>query len=569
MAFLSTDWTIDYSLKTVTNNDSGTGNNLPVATGDYSKVGPVLEFFQWLAAEFAASAQMDNPYAFVSDTPTVFRWVEGWAFGHADDYKYLDGASIESSDANDFWSNAYTIGSQEVGTQIYLVQNDSEVTPWWITGNIDILVHVKTGGVWIQSDNTSGIATDGGIWLYAREFGESFDHGFADISGGRSPIGINTAPDSGNKSGELFLSATSATGFTVGSFVVGGTSGAVGKIIKFDTNDIYLNAVRGGTFVISETLTEYSDREAQTATGQSTTNDGATAFTNVVAGYTDITDTFGTISRDLNNGNGSVNYDAEIDCAARPMTEVYEWLKYLVRYGSTGATYTVNGDDGQEYRSASEGTYTDVKIAPFGSLAGTTFYGARGIWVTNYASADFVLIDATGTEQAPPNYQKVIVSHADLAGGVSGDGSVTVFVAEISAGNIIKNQYTVSTADGTSITTTLAIDINKVPQSGVLRAGTDTDVRYDYTSFSGSVFSGVTPDPTGLTGDLYVPLLDLEDTDIVAVTTKQSDNIIYSGDIDVRTVVRRYGTKPYTADTAFSGTGLSFSPILTDDPQAT
>lgn len=568
MAFSSADWTINYALKTVTNDDSGTGNNLPQATGDYSKIGPVLDFFQWLALEFANSSQMDDDYAFVSDTPTVYRWVNDWAFGHADDFKYLNGASITSSDADDFWSNAYTIGSQTEGTQIYLAQNDVvESSPWWISGNIDILVNVRSGGTWVQSDDTSGIATNGGIWLYAREFGDTFDHGFADISGGRSPVGINTALDSGNKSGELYLTVADETGLTVGSFITGGTSGAVGKIAKFDTanNYVYLNAVRGGPFVISETLTEYSDRELQTATGESTTNDGSTAFTNIVAGYSDITDTFGTVSRDLNNGDGSNNYDAEIDCAGRPMTEVYEWLKYLVRYGSTGATYTVNSDDGQEYRSASEGTYTDVKVAPFGTLAGTTFYGARGIWVTNYSAADFVLIDASGTEQAPPNYQKVIIAHADLAGGVSGDGSVTVFVAERTGTAVIKDQYTIQSVTTNTIVATLALDINKVPQSGVARIG---DTRYDYTGFSASTLTGVTPDPTGETGDFYIPLLDLESADIVAVTEKQSDNVIFDADFDVKTVVRRYGTKPYTADTSFTSTGLSFSPILTDDPQA-
>ena len=31
----------------------------------------------------------------------------------------------------------------------------------------------------------------------------------------------------------------------------------------------------------------------------------------------------------------------------------------------------------------------------------------------------------------------------------------------------------------------------------------------------------------------------------------------------------KYGFKPYTADTTFGANGLTFSPILTDDPQAT
>jgi hypothetical protein len=48
-----------------------------------------------------------------------------------------------------------------------------------------------------------------------------------------------------------------------------------------------------------------------------------------------------------------------------------------------------------------------------------------------------------------------------------------------------------------------------------------------------------------------------------------SDDVIYNADIDVRTVVRKYGFKEYTADTAFGSTGLTFTPILANDPQAT
>ena len=583
MAFSSADWTINYTAKTVTNNDSGTGNNLPATLGNYTKVGPIIEFFQWLATTFANSVQMDDDYAIQSDTPTVYKWLNGWTFGNANDFKYLYGGSIEdpvgsgTATADSLWSGLYTIGSQTNGTQVYLIQNDVEVTPWWLpsdgtaAGNIDIIVHVKDTGAWLQSVDTTDTLQDGGVWLYAREMGDLFDHNYGDLSGGgRNPIGINTAADSGNKSGDLYLSVASATGFVVGDFVKGGSSGAVGKIAKIVSNDIYLNAVRGGTFVISETLIGYSDRPAQTASTGSTTNDGATAFTNVVAGRTGITiSAFGTISRDLDNGAGATNYDVEIDANADTMANMYEWLKYETRYGSATS---INGDVGQEYRSASEGTYAEVKVAPFGTLAGSTFYGARGVWVTNGTDSDFVLINANNVEQSPPDYQKVIVTHPDLDGSVSTDGSVTVYVAEITApgGTIIKNQYTIDSATASTIDVTVAIDINKVPASGVLRCGSGNlqDTRYDYTGFDGVQFTGVSPSPSAETGSLYVPLLDLEPGDIAA-TTKQSDNIIYSGTpFDVRTVVRRYGTKPYTADTTFGATGTQFSPIITDDPQA-
>ena len=557
MAFSSSDWTIDYSLKTVTNNDSGTGNNLPVATGDYSKVGPILEFFQWLATTFAATGQMDDPYPIQSDTPTVFKWLNGWTFGHADDYKYLSGGSIldpagsGTATADTLWSNLYSIGSQVPGTQLYLVQNGAEITPWWITGNIDILVLVKDTGSFIQSPDTNGTATDGGVWVYAREIGDTYDHNFADISaGGRNPIGINTAIDGNNDSGEMVVAVADGTGFTAGQFAKDESTGAVGKILKVDTNDIYLNAVRGGTMTVSNTLAEYSERECNTASGTSST---ISTVTNTMSLWdSDFTETYGTISRDLNNGAGSQSYDVEIDGNGSVMKKFYEWLKYITRYGSV---VSVNGEDGQLYRSLSEGTYVEVKTAPFGTLAGTTFYGAQGVWVTNYDYADFVLIDATGTQQSPPDYQKVIASHSSLSG-------CNVFVAEVSGSSIIKNQYTINAVTSNTIQATASINANKAPQSGSLRIG---DTVYTYTGFSGDTFTGVSPDPTGETGDFYVPLIDTT----AGSTSVQSANVIYSADFDIITSVRKYGFKPYDVLTTFGNTGKSFSPILTTDPQAT
>jgi len=635
MAFSSTDWTIDYTLKTVTNNDSGTGNNLPSALGNYTKVGPSLDFFQWLATEFASSGQMDDSYPIQSDTPTVFKWLNGWTFGHANDYKYLNGGSFEdpvgsgTTTADSLWANLYSIGSQTKGTLIYMIQNDAEVTPWWISsdgtaaGNIDILVLVKDTGVWIQSDDTAGTPTNGGVWMYAREFGELFDHNFVDLSGGgRNPVGVNTAADGSNNSGELYITVVSSTGFDVGNFAQDDVTSATGKIAKVVGNDIYLNAVRGGTFG-NNAVTEYIEREAVTSGAVSTIS----AVVNVVAGYTNIKHAFvqrdftggttatgpfvfgetitqtgsgatgvfvaevssalyvedatgsfngtglltgGTsgatytptatsaqtsVDQDLNNGAGVQPYNMFIGESTRSPTEIYEWTKYINRYGSTGSTYTLNADDGQEYRSANEGTYAEVKSAPLGTLAGTTFYGARGVWLAAYTLADFVLIDANEITQSPPNYQKVDVSHTSLSG-------TYIFIAEISGGAIIKNQYTISSVTTTTIVATGSYDINKTPQSGSCRVG---DTIYSYTGFSGATLTGVTPNPTGETGAFYIPLLDL----LADATQELSDNIIYNTDISVRTSVRKYGFKPYDVDTAFTSSGLAFSPILSTDPQAT
>ena len=474
MAFNSGDWTIDYVAKTVTNNDSGTGANLPHdASGTYQ--GPILELFQWLAQTIANSGQMDDAYPIVSDTPTVFKWINGWAFGHADDYKYLTGGDITSSDGLDEYKSVFTIGSPTVGSQIYITQNDVELTPWWYTDNIDVLILVKSAGAYIQSDDAAGVPTDAGIWLWIRKYGDFYNHGFVNLVNGRAPIGLDTALDTANATAQA-------------------TVGAYGVTIS----------------------------------------------------------AFGTISRDLNNGNGAQNYDAEIDCNGLSMDEVYEYLKWATSYAYG---ITINGDDGMEYRSADEGVYAEVKVAPFGTIAGGTLYGARGIWFTNYSAASFVLIDASGTVQSPPNYQKVNANHPSLVG-------CNVFVAEESGGLAIKNQYTILAVTTTTIQATLALDNNKTPQTGTAKIG---DVKYAYTGYSGDTLTGVTPDPTGETGDFYIPLLDV----LADTITELSDNIIQSGDISVITSVRKYGFKPYDVLATFGSSGLTFTPILAHDAKAT
>lgn len=481
MAFNSAHWTIDYALKTVTNNDSGTGSNVPAVTGNQTYVGSCLAFFQWLATTFAASAQMDDAYPIVSDTPTVYKWQNGWAFGDEDeDTNYLTGGDFTSSDGLIQWNSVFTIGAPTAGTQIAVFQNDAEITPWWDTDNIDVLIKVKTAGTFIQSDDTSGTPKDGGIWLYTRKYGDFYNHGFVDLEAGRAPIGLDTAVDANNQTLEATIQALyDDVGFTI---------------------------------------------------------------------------TFGTISRDLNNGQGAQNYDIEIDCNSLGMANVYEVLKLATQYGEI--TDDLNGDDGQEYRSASEGTYAEVKVAPFGTLAGTTFFGARGVWLTNYLAADFSLIDAAGVTRVPPSLQKVNCNHPSLSG-------TNILVAESLAGAVIKDQYTIASVTTNSITCdgTPAIDPDKTTLTGIAKIG---DTPYAYTSFAGNVLSGVTPDPTGETGDFYIPLLDVA----ADAVTELSDNLVYNSDITVLTSVRKLGFKPYDVETTFGSSGLTFTPILANDPQS-
>lgn len=600
---LATDFTINYGAKTVTH----------TANAD---VYTVLDFFKWLATTFAEASQMDDDYPFVSDTPTVFRWVNGWAMGDDVSYKYLSGGSVESSDGDDLFANLYSIGDQFRYSMIYIIQDGTEVTPWWSQGNIDIVIKVKSGGLLIDSGN---------VLVMSRDTDNLYDHNITNLAGGgRNPVGINTFEDLNYKeTGDIYLAVASVTGFTIGNYVKGATSTATGRIQYVDTpnNRLYLCQVEN-TFVISEVIDETDTRGGAPA-GASTTNDGTTAEFSVIRGYSDVKIAFvqrkfegGTPSipfvvgetltqavsgwtgrfvatvanvlfventantpngtdqitgstsgatytptstsaatscnKDLNNGAGLKPYNCVVDGAGHTMQQVYQYLKYVCAHNSLS---TLNALAGEVYRSCSSGTYTDSKQAPFGTFAGGTFFGARGVWVEDYAAATFQLIDANGASQLPPNYQKASVAHANLSG-------CRILIACRTGAAVIKNQYVIDTANGNSITVVADIDINKTPQSGNLRVA---DTQYAYTGFSGKVFTGVTPDPSAETGDLYVPLLDIA----ADSTSELSDNIIYGAAFDVKARVRKYGFKDFELDTSFGSGGLAVTPILATDPQAT
>ena len=167
-----------------------------------------------------------------------------------------------------------------------------------------------------------------------------------------------------------------------------------------------------------------------------------------VATYNDITITFGATTKDLSNGAGTKPYDVVIDCATRPLAQVYEYLKYVARHNSA---LTLNAEDGEAYLSADD-AYTEVKVAPFGSFAGGTFFGARGVWLENYDADDaksFQLIDGDGDTQTPPNTIAIKVT------GVAIGDRVLVGQLDGVGGALTGTDYIDETATATTAQTTM------------------------------------------------------------------------------------------------------------------
>lgn len=345
---IADDWTLNYTTKTITHT---TGTTIYTA----------LALYSWLMDVFDDASQMDDDVPMSAQTPTEFTLINGWSIPAAS-YPFLKSGAITDTLANDVWANIYTLGSIVAGAQIYIIQDEAEITPHWSTGHIDILVKIKTAGVLIAA---------GKLLLMIRDLGSTYDHFLVDCSaGGRNAVPLATSTDLNN----------------------------------------------------------------QTASG-------------TIANYSDITTTFGTISKDLNNGNGAVNYDVTVNCAGRSLAQVYEWLKYISRYNSE---VTLNDDEGEEYLSANA-AYAEVKQAPFGTFAGGKLFGARGVWLENYDTNDaknFQLIDSAGATQIPPNVVPVKVTSVAV-----GD-RVAVYVLS-APGGTIQSALIDETATGTTSQTTL------------------------------------------------------------------------------------------------------------------
>ena len=196
----------------------------------------------------------------------------------------LNKASITGEN---LWANIYTLGTiaDTPYAQVYAYQADEPLTEWWPEdrasgGHIDALIKVKEAGTFIDGGN---------ITVFCRHYQDTFDHFPIDLSsGGRNAVPLATSVDINNTTAELYLSLQESdlSGLTVGLFVRGETSNAYGEIISVDdTNDyVYLGNVKG-TFQTSETIAETTDGTAAGDTTSDYTNDAATAYTNVVAGY--------------------------------------------------------------------------------------------------------------------------------------------------------------------------------------------------------------------------------------------------------------------------------------------
>lgn len=504
------------------------------------------------------------------------------------------------------WPNIYTLGSidetySSYAQQIYIVQNETRLTSWWpdpngSTRHIDVLIKTQEAGTAIDSGNLTiflrhypAVGTAGGDVV------DLYDHfALSGILAGRNAVPLATANDLNN--------TTDTT--TVGALT--------GIKIAFVNGSIAHGAVTSGPFTALETVTSNNADPGSAimiadgsgpgpmvlgnvtgtfASGDVITGGTSAAYTTASANLVLDNDTRVT-TKAFNQGT-AYNYSVIIDCGTNTLADVYEYLKYYTRYGATGtsfktymvqrtavATWASNILDGEQYIGAYEdlyataNTFAPVKQAPFGTFAGGKFFGARGVWIQNMDPADvqaFQLIDSTGTTRTPPVQIAIAVTNT-LA-----SDRVAVFATTSLAGSttIWKDQFTSHATSNTTGATSFVVttDIpSDTPTSGSIRAvdvsdtGSTREVRYTYTTWSGSTFDGITATLAktyGASDTAYVPYIDTE-----ASATSVSVTVIYSANRYVLARVRRYAATailPFEAPGTIISTGYSQSTIRTTD----
>jgi hypothetical protein len=502
-------------------------------------------------------------------------------------------AAADSKTGENLYANIYTLGSieEDDNQQIYIEQNGARIfsgSEWWPesgsgTRHIDVLIKVKEAGTEIDGAQ---------ITVFLRHYpstgnADLYDHFGIDLSaGGRNAVPLATSPDLNNTSPHstvsgynditiAFVNGTINYSSISGSFtnletVTGGTSGATALFVKQTTTS------GSGTMTLANIVGTFQSGE--TITGGTSGKTATTSSTVTGAYYTGKAFTQGS----------EYNYSVIINCAGRPLAQVYEYLKYVTRINSTftmyptatqqGGAVTWSTKEGQLYIRAHEdlqntptNVFSPVKASPFGTFAGGKFFGAQGVWVENMASSDiqsFQLIDTFGNTRVPPNQQTITVSNLE-----SGD-RVAVF-RTTSGTTINKSMYTAASGNNSGSSTfvvneTIAAD---TPTSGSIRIVDTTDtsstreVRYTYTSWSGSTFSGLSPTldrnyPANTT-TAYVPYIDT-----TATGSSVSVTVIYVTDRSILVRVRRKTAPailPFETTGTFGATGYSTTCIRTPD----
>lgn len=413
---IGNDFSVDYSHKVI-KHASGT------------TVYTMNEFYSFVSSLFDEQTNLTQDVPISAQTPTDYTLINGW-FIPDDTFRYLKGGSISTQG----WSNSiYTI---KLNPNTFIPFNPTDIGKT-VTDSVHTGVLVDYSNdrykVWIRGSGGqtwSGTLTGaiGSGTITAAYTGESlfsnvYTLGLLELTTTNTVYVRQVNPD-----------------YPYGLYTQYWGTGHIDLVIK---------VIESGQVIDSGNVTvfcrEYGDLYADytvnlSSGGRNPAPLGTFADSNnttplgTVASWFDLSVTFGTITRDLGNGNGMVPFDVEIDCGHRTsIQQVYEYLKYIT---SRTSPVVLNAAPGYFYQKC-QPSYAEDTTSPFGTFAGGDFFGARGVYLKNIPAVDIAhvaLTDSTGTKQTFP-----FVSAGEFVFGVnlSTDPTATysMFFNQLANGN--------------------------------------------------------------------------------------------------------------------------------------
>lgn len=179
---------------------------------------------------------------------------------------------------------------------------------------------------------------------------------------------------------------------------------------------------------------------------------------------------------------------------------------------NTTDVVTDNDNSGTFTPNTAAVSFAPNAVSPFGTFAGGTFFGARGVLLTDYNSLDensFQLTDASGaTKQRPTAISLTVSNLVGTNESTTTDDRVAIFRLTGSGGDVDKTEYSAAGGEAIgaatiTVDTAIAQDVPGKTTGGVLRlrdaSDNYTDYRIRYSSWSGSVFTLANVVPANLT----------------------------------------------------------------------
>jgi hypothetical protein len=264
--------------------------------------------------------------------------------------------------------------------------------------------------------------------------------------------------------------------------------------------------------------------------------------------------------------------------AGRSLSDIYAYLQYYVRdgqsiteriiYTSTGSAITEVA--AEEYIKA-VAAYSATKVAPFGTLAGSTFFGAQGVWLQGMRTEDnnnIKFTDHAGVLQEPDPSINLTISNTRVGDRIAvylEDGSTTLPDKAQYVSHATLNAQSDSTFDRVAGGGAFPID---TPSSGTFIAvATDEEEehRYRYDSYNATGGGGtdgqlVLPgELAGLTADGSTSGQTVQDSS--EDFTSGGTSAVQIGDIIRNTTD---GTWCYVTDITNAATGILVTTLFND-----